>query len=118
VSDAGVVGWTVGLFWAAVVLAFPEVSSSVRRFVRRTAEWPSRGFDGLHIGSGYAGSKLFVVFDPPWWRIGRWIWWARTIRGGATTGVVPIYVEGATHEVRVFEKPRPRMIDPRRRRAG
>lgn len=58
----------------------------------------NRRFDRVRLGSG--DGWLYEVFDPPWWRIDRWIWWAFAIRRRGEHGTVSIDVDGGLRKVR------------------
>jgi hypothetical protein len=107
------------LAYFASLWVFPEWLRAIDRWRVCAVTWPSRGLDGLHMGSGADHAQLFVVFDPPWWKANRWIWWLRTMRSGIPTGRVPVTFAGISAEVRVFEKqPTHRLVNFRRKHAG
>lgn len=62
----------------------------MRREVRR--------FDRVLIGDG-RGSQ-FELFDPPWWRLDRWLWWLWAVRRAGEHGTVTIGVDGGMRTVR------------------
>lgn len=64
---------------------------------RAVAKWPSKGFDRMLTGQH--GGLLVEVFDPPWWRLNRWAWWA--FRAGKKAKTESLVIsEGRTHVVR------------------
>jgi hypothetical protein len=71
----------------------------------RALRWPSRGFDGVRIGSG-DGGHLYVVFDPPWWAIHRWIWWLFS-RVASRGRVTVTQRDVGAFEVRCYGAPEP-----------
>lgn len=104
--------WCFGV----LLIIFPEEMGRTGRSLRT---WPSSGLDGVHMGAGDGHRKLFVVFDPPWWRIDRWLWWARSVRGGIPNGKVLVTNPRNIRtmlEVRVFEKQATWKIDRFRRK--
>lgn len=107
---------TGGILAGLAALVFPELPRAVERLARgalRRAQWPSSGLDGICIGGGPGHRQLFTVFDPPLWKVSRWVWAAREAARGTATAKIRIY--GRT--VRAFEKRGSALpaIDSRRR---
>jgi hypothetical protein len=112
VLDASV--WVLLILGTTVM--FPELKALGSRLLSsaaRVLSWPSNGYDGFSMGGGRDSRQLFVVFDPPFWKIHRWAWMLREISRGTPTGKVRVL----GRELRAFEKRRPPepRIDSRRR---
>jgi hypothetical protein len=59
-------------------------------------------YDGMLIGAKDGSGRLFRVFDPPWWRIDRWLGWYGAIA-----------LERVVGRLRSFFKMKPRAMRSR-----
>lgn len=57
--------------------------------------------DGARVGLGTGyGEGEYELFDPPWWRVDRWLWWLWFVRRHQAHGTVTIGFEDGTRTVR------------------
>jgi hypothetical protein len=105
----------LALWFGFILVVFPGEMARVLRLLSR---WPSSGMDGVHMGAGEGHRHLYVVFDPPWWKLARWAWWLRAVRVGIPTGKVLLSspLDGKLAEFRIFEKQATWKLDRFRRK--
>jgi hypothetical protein len=64
-----------------------------------------RRFDHVLMGNGSGDGEVYEVFDPPWWKLLRWLSWWFLFRGRAR-GVLTILISGKPRNVRCRQVPR------------